>query len=130
MAQNHPPIDARVRIGHVHLKVADLERALTFYRDVLGFELTQQLGRQAAFLSAGGYHHHIGMNTWESFGAGARGESLGLSSFEFILSDKKEVEELKRHLKRHTIPFTQNGDKFTFEDPWKNRITIALHSAI
>jgi len=57
-----------VRIGHVHLKVADLERALGFYRDVLGFEVTQRMGRQAAFLSAGGYHHHIGLNTWESAG--------------------------------------------------------------
>jgi catechol 2,3-dioxygenase len=57
-----------VRIGHVHLKVADLERALAFYRDVLGFELTQRYGDQAAFLSAGGYHHHIGLNTWESAG--------------------------------------------------------------
>src|SRR5215212_1088963 len=57
-----------VRIGHVHLKVADLERALKFYRDVLGFELTQRFGSQAAFLSAGGYHHHIGLNTWESAG--------------------------------------------------------------
>src|SRR5256884_5676524 len=56
------------RIGHVHLKVADLERAIAFYRDVLGFELTQRYGREAAFLSAGGYHHHIGLNTWESQG--------------------------------------------------------------
>lgn len=66
---SHPrsqPIDAGVRIGHVHLKVADLERALGFYRDVLGFELTQRYGRGAAFLSAGGYHHHIGLNVWES----------------------------------------------------------------
>ena len=55
-------------IGHVHLKVADLERAIAFYRDVLGFDLTQRYGRQAAFLSAGGYHHHIGLNTWESSG--------------------------------------------------------------
>ncbi len=68
MAQNNQLLDPRVRIGHVHLKVADLERALKFYRDVLGFELTQHLGRQAAFLSAGGYHHHIGLNTWESAG--------------------------------------------------------------
>src|SRR5512132_1821992 len=65
-----PPIDPNVRIGHVHLKVADLERSLAFYRDVLGFELTQRLGRQAAFVSAGGYHHHIGLNTWESAGGG------------------------------------------------------------
>jgi catechol 2,3-dioxygenase len=62
------PLDPRVRIGHVHLKVADLERAVKFYRDVLGFDLTQRFGRQAAFLSAGGYHHHIGLNTWESEG--------------------------------------------------------------
>ena len=60
------PIDPGVRIGHVHLKVADLERAIGFYRDVLGFELMQRMGDQAAFLSAGGYHHHIGLNTWES----------------------------------------------------------------
>ena len=60
------PIDPRVDIGHVHLKVADLDRALAFYRDVLGFELTQRMGDQAAFLSAGGYHHHLGLNTWES----------------------------------------------------------------
>ena len=62
------PIDPRVRIGHVHLKVADLERAIGFYRDVLGFELTQRYGSGGAFLSAGGYHHHIGLNTWESAG--------------------------------------------------------------
>ena len=62
------PIDPRVRIGHVHLKVADLERALKFYRGVLGFELQQRFGSQAAFISAGGYHHHIGLNTWESQG--------------------------------------------------------------
>lgn len=61
-------IDPQVRIGHVHLKVADLERALAFYRDVLGFALTQRYGTQAAFVSAGGYHHHIGLNTWESGG--------------------------------------------------------------
>ena len=68
MAHNTLSIDSKVRIGHVHLKVADLERAIGFYRDVLGFELTQRFGRQAAFLSAGGYHHHIGLNTWESAG--------------------------------------------------------------
>lgn len=60
---------ADTRIGHVHLKVADLERAIAFYRDVLGFTLTQRYGEQAAFLGAGGYHHHIGLNTWESRGA-------------------------------------------------------------
>ena len=62
------PIDGGVRIGHVHLKDADLDRALAFYCGVLGFEVTQRLGSQAAFISAGGYHHHIGLNTWESRG--------------------------------------------------------------
>jgi catechol 2,3-dioxygenase len=62
------PIDPGVDIGHVHLKVADIDRALGFYRDVLGFDVTQRLGDQAAFISAGGYHHHIGLNTWESKG--------------------------------------------------------------
>src|SRR6476661_10442052 len=61
-------LDSAVDIGHVHLKVADLDRAIGFYRDVLGFDLMQQMGDQAAFLSAGGYHHHIGLNTWESKG--------------------------------------------------------------
>ncbi len=75
---SHPSIDPKVSIGHVHLKVADLERALRFYCGVLGFELTQRYGPGAAFISAGGYHHHIGLNTWESLGgsppaAGATG---------------------------------------------------------
>jgi catechol 2,3-dioxygenase len=68
MSPQATPIDPRVRIGHVHLKVADLERSLKFYSDVLGFEVTQRMGSRAAFLSAGGYHHHIGLNTWESAG--------------------------------------------------------------
>ena len=68
MSQKIVPIDPGVRIGHVHLKVADLERALKFYCGVLGFELQQKFGTQAAFISAGGYHHHIGLNTWESAG--------------------------------------------------------------
>jgi catechol 2,3-dioxygenase len=68
MSVKNPPIDAGVRLGHVHLKVADLQRALDFYVGVLGFELMQRFGNQAAFISAGGYHHHIGLNTWESLG--------------------------------------------------------------
>jgi len=68
MTSKPVPIDPRVRIGHVHLKVANLDRALKFYCDVLGFERTQRFGTQAAFISAGGYHHHIGLNTWESAG--------------------------------------------------------------
>jgi catechol 2,3-dioxygenase len=68
MSGSRVEIDPRTDIGHVHLKVADLDRAIGFYQDVLGFELMQRMGDQAAFLSAGGYHHHIGLNTWESAG--------------------------------------------------------------
>ena len=70
LAEHRPekPVAAGVRIGHVHLKVADLDRALSFYCGVLGFELMQRYGNQAAFVAAGGYHHHIGLNTWESAG--------------------------------------------------------------
>jgi catechol 2,3-dioxygenase len=68
-AERHPdPVAAGTRIGHVHLKVADLDRSLAFYRDVLGFQVMQRYGDQAVFLSAGGYHHHLGLNTWESKG--------------------------------------------------------------
>jgi len=81
-----------VRIGHVHLKVADLERALTFYRDVLGFELTQRLGTQAAFLSAGGYHHHLGLNTWESAnGAPPPRGTTGLYHFAILYPTRAEL---------------------------------------
>ncbi len=68
MSDRHVPIAAGARIGHVHLKVADLDRAIRFYRDALGFDLVARMGEQAAFLAAGGYHHHIGLNTWESAG--------------------------------------------------------------
>jgi catechol 2,3-dioxygenase len=68
MSSPVPPIAAGTRIGHVHLKVADLQRALDFYCGVLGFQLMQKYGAQAAFISAGGYHHHLGLNTWESLG--------------------------------------------------------------
>lgn len=68
MALTSAPIAAGTRIGHVHLKVSDIERSLAFYSGILGFELQQRYGAQAAFISAGGYHHHIGLNTWESQG--------------------------------------------------------------
>lgn len=65
----HYTVPTGVRIGHIHLKVSDIEKSLGFYRDILGFEVTERLGTQAVFLSAGGYHHHIGLNTWQTRGA-------------------------------------------------------------
>ena len=81
------PIDPNTRIGHVHLKVADVDRALAFYCGVLGFELTQRYGPQAAFVSAGGYHHHIGLNSWESEGGVAtpRRVQRGCTTWRFCI---------------------------------------------
>ena len=105
------PIDPGVDIGHVHLKVADLDRALRFYRDVLGFELQQQLGDQAAFLSAGGYHHHIGLNTWESRGGPPppRG-ATGLFHAAIRYPTRKALAEALRRLGESSIPLDGASD--------------------
>ena len=95
-AKVHPD----TRVGHIHLKVADLERSIAFYRDVLGFSVTQMYGSAAAFLSAGGYHHHIGLNTWHSQGASpAPVRSAGLYHVAFLFPDRESLAEtLKRVL--------------------------------
>ena len=104
-------IHPEVRIGHVHLKVADLERALHFYRDVLGFEVTQRMGSQAAFLSAGGYHHHIGLNTWESAGGGrpARG-TTGLYHVAILYPTRTELADALRRILDAGIPLDGAAD--------------------
>ena len=100
-----------VRIGHVHLKVADLDRALRFYRDVLGFELTQRYGTEAAFLSAGGYHHHIGLNTWESEGGSPPpANSTGLYHLAIAYPTRTELADALRRLKRAGIPLEGASD--------------------
>jgi catechol 2,3-dioxygenase len=92
-------IPAGTDIGHVHLKVADLERSIAFYRDVLGFELTQRYGDQAAFLGAGGYHHHIGLNTWMSKGGPQPPKNAtGLFHFAVRYPTKKDLGEALRRL--------------------------------
>lgn len=89
----------QVRIGHVHLKVADIERALGFYRDVLGFEVTQRFGRSAAFLSAGGYHHHIGLNTWDSAGGSPPPSgTTGLYHLAILYPTRKALADALRRL--------------------------------
>jgi catechol 2,3-dioxygenase len=93
------PLHPAVRIGHVHLKVADLDRALAFYCDVLGFELTQRYGAGAAFVAAGGYHHHIGLNTWESAGGSPppRG-STGLYHVAILYPSREELADALRRV--------------------------------
>jgi catechol 2,3-dioxygenase len=92
-------INANVRIGHVHLKVADLERAIGFYHGVLGFDVVQRLGEAAAFLSAGGYHHHIGLNTWESLGGDAPAPgTTGLYHTAVLYPDRATLADALRRL--------------------------------
>jgi catechol 2,3-dioxygenase len=92
-------LDPRVDVGHVHLKVADLDRAIAFYRDVLGFDLMQRLGDQAAFLSAGGYHHHVGLNTWESHGGSpAPFGTTGLYHAAFRFPDRRSLAQALRRV--------------------------------
>jgi len=105
------PLDPRVRIGHVHLKVADLERALGFYRDVLGFEVTQRMGRDAAFLSAGGYHHHIGLNTWESAGGPPPAPgTTGLYHVAILYPDRAALADACRRLRAAGIALEGASD--------------------
>jgi catechol 2,3-dioxygenase len=99
-----PAIHPETRVGHVHLKVSDLERAIVFYRDALGFQIVQRYGDQAAFLSAGGYHHHVGLNTWESKGGGppAMG-STGLYHVAFLYPDRIELARAVKRLMDHNV---------------------------
>jgi catechol 2,3-dioxygenase len=122
----HPDI----RMGHVHLKVADLERALGFYRDVLGFELTQRFGSSAAFLSAGGYHHHIGLNTWESSGGRppAAG-TTGLYHLAILYPTRAELSDALRRLQKAGIPLEGASDHGVSEalylrDPDNNGVEL------
>jgi catechol 2,3-dioxygenase len=104
-------INANVRIGHVHLKVADLERSLAFYRDVLGFEVTQRFGSQAAFLSAGGYHHHIGLNTWESAGGQPPPPgTTGLYHVAILYPTRAELADALRRLSKAKVPLDGAAD--------------------
>ena len=124
------PIDAGVRIGHVHLKVADLDRALAFYCGVLGFELTQRMGQQAAFISAGGYHHHIGLNTWESRGGRPppRG-TTGLYHLAILYPTRAALADALRRLIAAEIPLDGASDHGVSEalylrDPDENGVEL------
>jgi catechol 2,3-dioxygenase len=110
-AEKPSSIHPEVRIGHVHLKVADLERALAFYHGVLGFEVTQRYGREAAFLSAGGYHHHIGLNTWESQGGSPPPDGhTGLYHLAILYPTRPELANALRRLIKANIPLEGASD--------------------
>jgi catechol 2,3-dioxygenase len=106
-----PAVHPETRIGHVHLKVSDLARAVAFYRDVLGFEVMQFYGDSAAFLSAGGYHHHVGLNTWESRGGSPppRG-ATGLYHVAFLYPTRQELARALQRLVDHGVPIDGASD--------------------
>ncbi len=105
------PINPRVRIGHGHLKVSDLDRALAFYCGVLGFELMQRIGDDAAFLAAGGYHHHLGLNTWESRGGGRPAPgTTGLYHVAILYPDRASLADALLRLDAAGVPLTGASD--------------------
>ncbi len=118
------------RIGHVHLKVADLERSLKFYRDLLGFELQQYYGESAAFISAGGYHHHIGLNTWHSKNAGpAPVNAVGLYHTAILYPTRKDLAIALKRLVTAGYPLTGASDHGVSEaiyldDPDRNGVEL------
>jgi catechol 2,3-dioxygenase len=124
------PLHPQVRIGHVHLKVADLERSLAFYRDVLGFEVTQRYGSQAVFLAAGGYHHHIGLNTWESAGGQPPPSgATGLYHVAILYPTRAELADALRRVSQAGIPLEGASDHGVSEaiylrDPDNNGVEL------
>ena len=105
------PVAPGVRVGHIHLKVADLDRSIAFYSGVLGFELQQKMGSQAAFLSAGGYHHHIGLNTWESAGGNAPpAGTTGLYHVAFLYPTRRDLADALSRLIEAGIQLTGAAD--------------------
>lgn len=123
-------IHPETRIGHVHLKVADLDRALNFYCGVLGFELMQKMGNGAAFISAGGYHHHIGLNTWESLGAPPPpSHSTGLYHLAILYPTRAELADALQRLITAKIELTGASDHGVSEalylnDPDQNGVEL------
>lgn len=116
--------DTPASIGHVHLKVGDLHTGREFYVDTLGFEITAEYGSQALFVSAGGYHHHLGMNTWQSRGAGERTPALGLGEVSIQVGDEDALGTLRERLAHHKVAVADTGAQLEFEDPWKNRVRV------
>lgn len=104
-------VPAQTRIGHVHLKVSDLDRSLAFYHELLGFEIMQRYGSQAVFISAGGYHHHIGLNTWHSKGAGPAQENApGLYHTAILYPTRKDLAVILKRLLEAKYPLTGASD--------------------
>jgi catechol 2,3-dioxygenase len=128
-AEKWDVLPAGTRIGHIHLQVAAIPQAKHFYHTILGFDITAQMP-SALFISAGGYHHHIGMNTWQSRGAGpAPKNAAGLHIFVISLPNREALADVEARLAAYNVPIEEQGDNFVIvADPWDNRIKLMVSS--
>lgn len=115
-------------VGHVHLKVGDVATARAFYVDALGFELTAEWNG-AIFVAAGGYHHHMAMNSWGSRGAGARAATIGLGQVSVVVPTATDVDALAERLRRHGVAAQHDGRTLRFEDPWRSLLEVSAADA-
>lgn len=111
-------------VGHVHLSVGDVASAREFYVDRLGFETTAEMGDQALFVSAGGYHHHMAMNTWNSRGAGRRALALGLGKVEIVVPSADDLGDLGERMGHYRVATRDDGLTLAFDDPWANLVVV------
>ncbi|HEV6952054.1 MAG TPA: VOC family protein, partial [Promicromonospora sp.] len=114
------------RVGHVHLQVGDVGTARRFYVDALGFEATYADVPGALFASAGGYHHHVAMNTWNSAGAGPRAAGLGLGDVAITVPGRADLDALAARLGAIGLPFADDGRCVTVDDPWGTQVTVSV----
>ncbi|MGO1796990.1 MAG: VOC family protein [Microbacterium gubbeenense] len=121
------PIVGGARVGHVHLSIGDVETARTFYVNQLGFETTLDWNG-ALFVSAGGYHHHMAMNVWNSSGAGRRGRTLGLGAVNIALPTREDIGTTTERLLHYGVEIRDDGATVSFEDPWANLVRLTTNS--
>jgi catechol 2,3-dioxygenase len=121
-------IPAGTRVGHIHLQVGDIKEAREFYHTILGFDVTADLSQHGAlFVSAGGYHHHIGLNTWHSRGAKPTPtDAAGLQMYVIAIPSREGLQEVKERLLARQIPFEEQEDRIRVNDPWSNQILLSL----
>ena len=127
-AESWEVIPAGTRVGHIHLQVGDIQQARAFYNGVLGFDVTADLSQHGAlFVSAGGYHHHIGLNTWHSRGAKPTPENAaGLQRYVIAIPSREGLQEVKARLVAHAVAFEEEDDQIRVDDPWSNHIILKV----
>jgi len=120
------PLIGGASVGHVHLQVGDIDSAREFYVNRLGFETTVEMPGSALFVSAGGYHHHMAMNTWNSRGAGPRQLALGLGRVDIRVPSLDDVGALSERMRHFGVEARDDGQTVSFDDPWANLIRVGV----